>query len=308
MPLIECPVSPLVPKLKGVHLFGFDPAPCSQRVGFALAEKGLLRERAVSFMNDSPRNLQTTKDKYIFRNVSLIKHDNLTEAWSKIQPNMVVPALVHDGHLYIESMDIIAYLDQTWPKNPLRPTDEGAARLCDELVQQGKELHLSIRHITFHWSLGAIGKINAATQATLNRLQADGSPDQLAEFYAKFSQDDIDKNEFIRHLHLLESGFAAQEARLHEDGRQFLTGNTFSTADIIWAIKMLRLSECGYPLAENFPLLSAWYNRIQHRPAFRQGVVGRYRFFHHAIRFKAGIENLFGKGIRSSMRAGAEDE
>ena len=26
-------------QLEGVHLFGFDAAPCSQRVGFALAEK-----------------------------------------------------------------------------------------------------------------------------------------------------------------------------------------------------------------------------------------------------------------------------
>ncbi|MFT4581602.1 MAG: glutathione S-transferase [Gammaproteobacteria bacterium] len=303
MPLVVNPLSPLVPKLSGVHFFGFDPAPCSQRVGFALAEKGLLRERAVSFMNDSPKNLHTAKDRYLFRNVSLIKHDNLTEAWSQIQPNMVVPALVHDGRLYVESMDIIDYLDEAWPTNPLRPVNHEAARLCDELVQQGKDLHVSIRHITFHWSLGAMGKINVATQAKLNELQADDSPEKLAEFYSQFSQNDIDKTEFVRHLHLLESGYAAQEVRLAKDGHEFLTGGSFSTADIIWAIKILRLNECGYPLGDKFPLLASWYERISERPAFRQGVVGRYRFFHHAFRFKAGIENLFGKGIRSSLNA-----
>ena len=305
MPLIANPRSPLVPKLSGVHFFGFDPAPCSQRVGFALAEKGLLRERAVSFLNDSPKNLHAGKDRYLFRNVSLIKHDNLTEAWSQIQPNMVVPALVHDGRLYVESMDIIDYLDQAWPTNPLRPLNENAARLCDELVQQGKDLHVSIRHITFHWSLGVMGKIDAATQTKLNELQADDSPERLAEFYSQFSQNDIDESEFVRHLHLLESGCATQEARLAADGRPFLAGDSFSTADIIWAIKILRLSECGYPLADKFPLLASWYQRSAQRPAFRQGVVGRYRFFHHAFRFKAKIEHLFGKGIRSSITAAA---
>ncbi len=43
MALIENPKSKLVPQLKGLHFFGFDGAPCSQRVSFALAEKGLNR-------------------------------------------------------------------------------------------------------------------------------------------------------------------------------------------------------------------------------------------------------------------------
>jgi len=47
MPLIESSSSPLVPRLRGLHLFGFDGAPCSQRVSFTLAEKGVARARSV---------------------------------------------------------------------------------------------------------------------------------------------------------------------------------------------------------------------------------------------------------------------
>ena len=118
MALINSPKSNLIEKLEGVHLFGFDGAPCSQRVSFALAEKGLRRARRVPWQSANPRHLRSERGTYVFRNVSLVTHDNLTEAYADIQPNMVVPALVHDGQLHIESMEIIDYLDQAWPETP----------------------------------------------------------------------------------------------------------------------------------------------------------------------------------------------
>jgi glutathione S-transferase len=305
MAVIENPPNPLVQKLQGVHLFGFDAAPCSQRVSFALAEKGLKRARKVPWASDASATLRADPGTYVFRHVSLIKHENLTEAYAGIQPNMVVPALVHDGKLHIESMEIIDYLDQTWPENLLLPEDPEAARLCHELVALGKELHISIRHITFHWSLGKLGKIDAQTEATVKRLQREGSPEQLAEFYAQFNADQIGRETFVKHLRALEEGYGAQEARLRSGGGPFLTGKTFSTADIIWAIKVLRLTECGYPFARNFPHLSAWYDRIQARPGFQDGVLARNRFFRRAFRLKAGIENMLSKGIVKDSRAAA---
>ena len=154
MALIDKPSSPLVARLHGIHLFGFDGAPCSQRVSFALAEKGLKRGARVHWADSSADSLSAPSGTYTFRNVSLVKHENMTEAYAAIQPNMVVPALVHDGKLHIESMDIVAYIDKTWPHNPLYPSDPAAADLCQELVEQGKALHVSVRYVTFHWSLG----------------------------------------------------------------------------------------------------------------------------------------------------------
>ena len=136
--------------MKGVHLFGFDGAPSSQRVSAALAEKGLKRGKRVPWQSDATNHVSAESGTYTFRNVSLIKHHNLTEAYAAIQPNMVLPAFVHDGALLVESMDIIDYLDQKWPENPLMPTDPADAQLCQELVEQGKQLHVSIRHMTFN--------------------------------------------------------------------------------------------------------------------------------------------------------------
>lgn len=305
MGIIEQPPSALVPRLSGVHFFGFDGAPCSQRVSFALAEKGLKRCGQVHWAETGSRLLAAPPGHYLFRQVSLIKHENLSEAYAQIQPNMVIPALVHDGRLVIESMDIVDYLDEKWPLNPLLPPEPAAAALCRELVAQGKDLHVAIRHITFHWSLGRMGKTDAATQAEIARLQQHGSPEQLAEFYAKFNDDAIDEATFREHLRTLETAYEAQQRRLDSDGRPYLTGSQFSMADIIWSIKVLRLIECGYPLKRNFPALAAWYERVAARPGFQDGVFTNNRVFHYGFRLKAAIENLLGRGIRQASRYAA---
>lgn len=302
MAVIEQPKSALVPQLEGVHFFGFDSAPCSQRVSFALAEKGLTRSKSVPFTSNASAHLRADNNTYIFREVSLIRQVHLSPAYAEIQPNMVVPALVHNGVLHIESMDIVKYIDETWPHNALVPDDPEAAKLADQLVELGKRLHVSVRHVSFHWGFGRMAKTNEATLETVRQLEQDGSPEQLAAFYSKFNADAIDESVNLEHLQALEKGWGEQERRL-ADGRPFLTGDTFTKADIIWAIKVLRIFECGYPFKKNFPALHAWFQRIQKRPGFQQGVMRRHKKFARLFRLKSAIEHLFGGGIRKVSQA-----
>lgn len=297
MTCIEKPSSNLPGKLSGVHLFGFDGAPCSQRVSFALAEKGLARHARVPYLSEKAAHVTAPEGTYIFRPVSLIKHENLTESYAAIHPNMVVPALIHDGILHIESMDIISYLDEAFPGDPLIPIDAERAALCSELIEAGKALHVSVRHVTFNWSLGKMARTDDATLERLRRLEHNGSPEQLADFYARFNASAIPADTFTAHLNALETGYAQMDARLRESGDPYLTGTSFSAADIIWAIKVLRLTECDYPFARNFPHLAAWFARVRQRPGFKQGVMANHRLFHTLFRAKARIERWLGQGI-----------
>ena len=133
MPLVENPGSPLVGRLQGVHLFHFDGAPCAQRVRFALHEKGLTRGREVRFDDATDAACTGEDGAWVSRAVSLIKKDHLTPAYAAIQPNLVVPALVHDGRLHVESMDIIEYLDDTFGGAPLVP--RGDSEIARALTQ-----------------------------------------------------------------------------------------------------------------------------------------------------------------------------
>lgn len=303
MPEIPDSRSPLVHKLRGVHLFHFDGAPCAQRVRFALAEKGLVRDREVPWLSDAPGSLVAADGTWVSRRVSLIKGDHLTEAYAQIQPNMVVPALVHDGRVYMESMDIVEYIDGTWPAQPLVPLDPRAAEQARAWVERGKALHVSVRYVSFRWGLGRLGKLSAEKERTVRALERDGSPEQLASFYGRYDKDEIDESTFAGHLAALESAYGELDRLLHSDGRSFLAGNTLSTADILWSVAVLRIHECGYPFRRNFPALFDWYLRVSRRPAFQDGVLSHHKTLSGIFKLKAAVENLFGVGLARASRS-----
>ncbi|MGI9590227.1 MAG: glutathione S-transferase family protein [Myxococcota bacterium] len=302
MPQVANPRSPLVGQLRGVHLFHFEGAPCAQRVRFALAEKGLTRGKEVPWSSAAPETLAAESGTWTSRHVSLIKKQHLTEAYAAIQPNMVVPALVHDGRLYIESMDILEYLDQAWPEAPLMPEDPAAAAHARELIEWGKQLHVSVRYVSFRWGLGRLARLDPKSERKLEELEREGSPEKLGEFYRRYDRGEIEDATYREHLAALEHGYATLDELLERDGRPFLTGPAFSAADIIWSIKVLRIHECGYPFARNFPALHAWYERVSQRRGFQEGVMARHRHLSRAFRIKAAVENLLGVGLRGVSR------
>ena len=63
-------------------------------------------------------------------------------------------------------MDIIDYLDEIRPEAPLTPTDPARADLCRQLVQEGKDLHRSIRYITYGWSIGNMRMMSSVVNST----------------------------------------------------------------------------------------------------------------------------------------------
>ena len=73
---------------------------CAQKVRIALAEKKLPYER---------------------RHINLMKAEQVSPDYLKINPKGVVPALVHNGQPVIESTVIMEYLDDAFPERPLRP-------------------------------------------------------------------------------------------------------------------------------------------------------------------------------------------
>ena len=88
---------------KGLHLYHSHLSNCSMRVRMALEEK----------------NLAWTSHHF-----DLPKKEHITPEYFGINPNGVVPTLVHDGVVIIESDDIIDHIDKTFPEPPLRPTSE----------------------------------------------------------------------------------------------------------------------------------------------------------------------------------------
>src|ERR1700682_2168700 len=90
-------------------LFNAPQATCSQRVRFVLQAKGLAFEE---------------------RKLDLFAGDQLKPDYLEINPNGVVPSLVHDGRAVIDSSVIMEYLDEVFPA-PARLVPEGPAERAD---------------------------------------------------------------------------------------------------------------------------------------------------------------------------------
>tara|TARA_R110001599_G_scaffold353866_1_gene600886 strand:+ start:3802 stop:4734 length:933 start_codon:yes stop_codon:yes gene_type:complete len=300
MPKIDSPASPIVSQLKGLHLFHFDGAPCAQRVRFALGEKGLARGREDTFDAVTPQSLQGEDDRWVSRIVSLAKKEHISPAYAQIHPNMVVPALVHDGQLYLESLDIIAYLDNAFGGPRLIPQQSPLLNDTMALVEQAKQLHVSLRYVSFRWGLGRLAMLKPKERARLKELAGQGSDDEnLVSFYGAYSTRTIPNSVFEEHLLQLYNAFEALDSQL-SDGRLYLLGETLTIADVFWAMKLLRLIETGYPVAEHHPELYEWYLRMYARPAFQNEVMARNRMSYRFFRAKSGIENVMGLGLKQA--------
>lgn len=301
MPKVEQPASPIPGALNGLHLFHFDGAPCAQRVRFALGEKGLARGREEKFDAVTPTASVGEPGRWVSRIVSLVKKDHMTRTYAEIHPNMVVPALVHDGELYLESMDIIAYLDEAFGGAPLIPTELKLRTATMQRVEQAKELHRSIRYVTFYWGLGRLAMLNTKERHQLTELAHQGDDgENLVSFYERYSNRTIPEAVYRDHLIKLYEAFREVNDAF-KDGRQFFMSDEVSIADAFWSMKILRLLECGYPVASHHPRLHEWYRRIYARPSFQNEVMGKNRLANRVFRTKARIESLFGKGLRQAV-------
>lgn len=83
-----------------IHLHGFWRSLGTYRVRIALALKGL---------------------SYSENSVNVLKGEQFQEAISSLNPQCVLPVMVHDETIFTQSMAIIEYIDECFPTPPLLP-------------------------------------------------------------------------------------------------------------------------------------------------------------------------------------------
>ena len=111
---------------KGIHLFHFTFSACSMKTRIFMGLKNI---------------------DYTGHHINLQKKENFSPYFQGITPRSLVPVLVDDGEVHIESNDILKYLDNKFPTLSLIPKDKEEE--INRMMIEENDLHLDIRNVTF---------------------------------------------------------------------------------------------------------------------------------------------------------------
>ena len=226
-----------------LELWNAHVSTCSQKVRMALAEKGL---------------------DWTDRQINFTRGDHLSDWYLKLNPNGVVPTLVHDGEPVIDSSVIDEYLDDVFPDAPLRPADPRARARMRAWRQYIDEVPTpAIRVPSFH--------------LVFRRIWADATPEAfdrhserlpLRKHFYEMRSGGFSDEDMREALEKLDQTVGRMEDAL-SDGRPWLVGDQFTLADVSVMPTIVRLEDLRLEVlwAER-PSVTAWYERLKGRPAF----------------------------------------
>ena len=234
MPFIE-PKDQSLKSLTGLHLWHAPMSSCSQRVRIVLAETGQGFESHL---------------------VALEKDEHASPEYQAIHPKGLVPALVDDGRLMIESVDIIAHLGG----------DAFAAEGADDLLARADVAQMDLKLLTFEFLFRAHPP---PPPEAVSAFQASHRNHVLKQFKLDFAKgfDAWRVNEGVART---DAGFQHLDELL-ADGRAYLCGAAFSIADIAWMPNVHRMRLMDWPF-ERTPHLAGWFDRVAARKSYKTGL------------------------------------
>ncbi len=240
---------------KGLHVFHFPFSSCSQKLRIFLALKGVAWESHL---------------------IDLMGNENLQEYFLGINPRGLLPVLVHDGDVHIESNDILTYLESVYPEPRLIP--EGSETEVAELLKHEDDLHLDLRALSFRFVFNPPHapksaedlKVYASTGSGTVNGAKDGRVGVEIGFWETIASEGITDEVAQAAAAKFRKVFGDLDDRLAD--REYLLGDSLSVLDIAWFIYANRLSLAGYPVARLHPNMGEWYARLESMPEIKKEI------------------------------------
>lgn len=240
---------------KGLHVFHFPFSSCSQKLRIFLNLKGLAWES---------------------HPIDLMHNENLTPWFLGINPRGLVPVLIDDGQVHIESNDIIEYLEEKYPEPRLIP-EQGAAD-ARALLALEDGMHLDLRALSFRFvfnpptppkSAKDLATFASSGSGTVGGKK-DGRRDIEIGFWEAYAKHGITDEAARTSAGNFRKAFGDIDARLART--PYVLGDRMSVADIAWFIYVNRLEHAAYPFARLHPHVWAWYGKLLAHPGFAREV------------------------------------
>lgn len=237
---------------KGIHLLNYQFSACSMKTRIYLNLKNI---------------------PFKSHQINLSAGENFSQWFQGINPRSLVPVLIHDGDVHIESNDILQYLEGCFENNPLIPADKKMK--VSELLSFEDNLHIDIRNITFRFMVpkllnkGKKAKPKSNDKATLNG-EADPLDDANRNFWKEYEEFGIKDEDVTESLSKMNSALKNIDSILN--GNEYILGSNLSVIDIAWFVYVTRIQHANYPLQERHPNVYEWYKRLYKNKKFKDEV------------------------------------
>ncbi len=228
-------------------LYSAPQSTCSQRVRYTLHAKGTA---------------------FVEKKLDLFAGDQLKPEYLTINPNGVVPALVHDGATVIDSTVIMEYLEDILPDTaPLRPKDPVEAARMRAMIRFIDEVPSSAIRVP-SYNLAFLPHFQAMTESEFQAL-ADSKP-LRREFLMKMGQTGFPKADMDEALGRLRRGLDRMNQWIGESGGPWVMGANMTFADIAVMPVIVRMDDINLDhMWTDKPLVGAWLEAIRATSPFR---------------------------------------
>jgi len=229
-------------------LYDAPQSTCSQRVRFVLNAKHLPFEE---------------------HKLDLFSGDQLKPDYLKLNPNGVVPTLVHDGAVIVDSAVIIEYLDEVIPE-PEHFVPEGATaraamrslmRFIDEVPTPA--IRIPSYNLAFLRFFRAMSEEEFLALAESKPLRK--------EFLLRMGRTGFPKEEMDAAVNRLARALKRMNDAISASGGPWLMGEMLTLADIAVMPVIVRMADIGMGhMWDGMPAIQRWLDGIRAHPAFAE--------------------------------------
>lgn len=206
---------------------------------------------------------------WISHHLNTLRGEHITPEYFGINPNGLVPTLVHDGDVWIESSDIIRYLDDIFPEPRLTPSGDAGLLQLSKWMSLASAIHVTAVKTYIYCSRPKNKR--RKTAAELERYRKLQTNEELLAFHTRSSSDKGLSEADCRHAEqLLHEAFAQLDMQLKH--HSWLAGDEFTLADITWVPLQYTLERSGFSF-DRHANVKTWVRAIADRPSFQKAVV-----------------------------------
>ncbi|AXS40372.1 glutathione S-transferase N-terminal domain-containing protein [Breoghania sp. L-A4] len=228
-------------------LYNAPQSTCSQRVRFTLNAKGLDYEE---------------------HKLDLFAGDQLKPEYLKINPNGLVPTLLHNGRAVIDSSVIMEYLDEVHPApRSFLPDDPLQRARMRALIRYIDEVPTpAVRFPSYN--LAFLPHFQAMSEEEFMAV-CDSKP-LRREFLLKLGRTGFSEEVLGEAMERISRGIERLNGQLEDSGGPWLLGDMITEADIAIMPVIVRLNDINLGhLWDGMPAMARWFDAIRADPAFK---------------------------------------